>query len=233
MFCPNCGSNIPDDSVFCSNCGKRISDQDISSEQKTFDEEKESEPKKKTTVNGKSGDKADGEERHDSEKKKWIIVATIVGIFLIGTVLYKIYPMLGTGGISDEQRTKQNQSITTSAENIASSETGQSEKNTSGSTEASITGENSTAASEVDVANITAFVTDAEPEDLNQCSKVQNVTATATSHLIQSDPQYNNEAKMAIDNDPVTSWQEGIDGDGVGQQMHEHDAPSRGTDGAG
>ncbi len=24
MFCPNCGSNIPDDSVFCENCGANL-----------------------------------------------------------------------------------------------------------------------------------------------------------------------------------------------------------------
>ncbi len=28
MFCPNCGNNIPDDSVFCENCGTNLKKSD-------------------------------------------------------------------------------------------------------------------------------------------------------------------------------------------------------------
>lgn len=66
---------------------------------------------------------------------------------------------------------------------------------------------------------IDANVTETMPSDLSSCIQVSVTSAVSSSHLVQSDPSYNNEAKMAVDGDPITSWQEGVTGDGVGEQI--------------
>lgn len=66
---------------------------------------------------------------------------------------------------------------------------------------------------------ITAFVTDAEPEDLNNYLNIGIASADASSELVQDSVKYNNSAIKAADGDPVTSWQEGAEGDGTGQSL--------------
>lgn len=65
----------------------------------------------------------------------------------------------------------------------------------------------------------TASVTDAEPTDLGNYQQVSVGSASASSELHQAKIQYNNAPIKAADNDPITSWQEGSAGDGIGEWL--------------
>ena len=60
--------------------------------------------------------------------------------------------------------------------------------------------------------------------EYDKLPQYQFQSATATSHLVQDSAKYNqeydNRPQMAIDNDLITSWQEGVDGYGYGEELH-------------
>ena len=67
---------------------------------------------------------------------------------------------------------------------------------------------------------ITSHVTDREPDDIGEYKRPAFTWADATSFLIQkAHPEYDNSAKSLIDRDFITSWQDGLAGDGSGQQI--------------
>lgn len=65
----------------------------------------------------------------------------------------------------------------------------------------------------------TAVSLSAAPADLGTLKTARFSAASATSRLVQADKTINNAAEMAIDSDTVTSWQEGAQGDGIGEQI--------------
>ncbi|MCR5294746.1 MAG: zinc-ribbon domain-containing protein [Lachnospiraceae bacterium] len=60
---------------------------------------------------------------------------------------------------------------------------------------------------------------DSAPADLASLKAVRFNGAAATSQLVQQDTSISNAPEKAVDSDTVTSWQEGVEGSGVGEQL--------------
>lgn len=70
------------------------------------------------------------------------------------------------------------------------------------------------------LSSITSHVTDREPSDIGEYKRPPFTWADATSFLVQkAHPEYDNSARSLIDRDYITSWQDGLAGDGSGQQI--------------
>ena len=67
---------------------------------------------------------------------------------------------------------------------------------------------------------ITSHMTDREPYDIGEYKRPAFTRADATSFMIQkAHPEYDNSPKSLIDRDFITSWQDGLAGDGSGEQI--------------
>lgn len=70
---------------------------------------------------------------------------------------------------------------------------------------------------EVDIADVTVAFID-PPSSTGNYSKLQPKYASSSSELVQEDSDAN-DAWAAMDGRTETSWQEGVDGDGIGQEL--------------
>lgn len=70
------------------------------------------------------------------------------------------------------------------------------------------------------VTETSCHVTDAQPSDLGNYKRPSFSSANASSSLYQKDhPDYDNTARSIIDNDYVSSWQDGSGGNGTGESF--------------
>ena len=66
---------------------------------------------------------------------------------------------------------------------------------------------------------VQASVSDDEPSSLGSMKVITVLSASATSVLHGNDSEYNNAPEMTVDGDVITSWQEGVEGQGSGESI--------------
>ena len=70
------------------------------------------------------------------------------------------------------------------------------------------------------MSEIETHITDAIPSDIAEYSRPRFTNAWVSSYLIQSaHPDYDNSGHSLIDGNYVTSWQDGVPGDGTGERL--------------
>ncbi len=84
MFCPNCGANIPDDSVFCEACGANVNEEPVQ-ESSGFEAQsggdRQSAPAKKSSSSGIAGNSV-----------KYIITA-VIAVVVVALGIFVVYAM--------------------------------------------------------------------------------------------------------------------------------------------
>lgn len=203
MKCPFCGYDNTPGSKFCSGCGRKLG-------QETFSSGKE-----------KPG---------RSPEEKRIILAGVILACLV--VAGGIGAYLGISHFMEKRKESQEASYALSAESDGGSSVSGSEKpeeQPEGSSPAeTLTPAAAATPSPTQTPSLTpaetpaptpepfsVFLTDVNTADLEVYSKVRVTEALASSEVYQEG--YDNSPAMMLDGDPVTSWQEGADGNGINE----------------
>lgn len=208
MFCPNCGKPIPEDSVFCPECGSPLEN-----------EHPRSSSKKK-------------------EGKGPLIAVIVLAIFLlIGVVVAGVLVLNKTSGnvaeVTETDTAAGNEEdLDESTEDIKNEEKeddfdgfdGNESTSSSNSTAASGSTEKSQESETVEAeervltpADISVEVNDVQPTDLGLYTQLSVASTNSSSTVAQAG--YDNSSSQVIDGREETSWQEGVDGDGIGQTL--------------
>lgn len=207
MWCPNCGSKLKDDVKFCPNCGTNVQDDVVQRESdKWCDLEYESE--ESTDYSGYDDLDIEDEEVKKGSKMPMIIILVILAAgILVGVGAY----VLLDGGLKGEQQSsKQTEKIeegTSAEDNTQTDEENKTEENKDK------TGEEikQTEPEEI-TGRLISF-----PSNMNSYGKLNVWKASATSVVDQEG--HDNSANMVLDGRDETSWQEGVEGSGIGESL--------------
>lgn len=206
MWCPNCGTKLDDYAKFCPNCGTNVQDDVIKPEMNDNQEYEMNEQMEND--NDYSGyaelDLEDDEKKGSKMPLIIILVIVIIGI-LVGVGAY----MLVNHNAKKEPAQKTEEIVEDSAEK----EDKKPEEETEKEDEAETKTEEVKKASP---SEITARLT-ASPSSLSSYGKLSVQNASATSVVDQEG--HDNSANMVLDGKDETSWQEGVDGVGIGEQL--------------
>lgn len=206
MWCPNCGTKLDDYAKFCPNCGTNVQDDVIKPEMNDNQEYEMNEQMEND--NDYSGyaelDLEDDEKKGSKMPLIIILVIVIIGI-LVGVGAY----MLVNHNAKKEPAQKTEEIVEDSAEKEDKKPEEETEKEDEAETK---TEEVKKAAP----SEITARLT-ASPSSLSSYGKLSVQNASATSVVDQEG--HDNSANMVLDGKDETSWQEGVDGVGIGEQL--------------
>lgn len=196
MWCPNCGTKLDDYAKFCPNCGTNVQDDAIKPEMN--DNQGYEMNEQLENDNDYSGyaelDLEDDEKKGSKMPLIIILVIVIIGI-LVGVGAY----MLVNHNAKKEPAQKTEEIVEDSAEK----EEDEAETKTEEVKKAA-------------PSEITARLT-ASPSSLSSYGKLSVQNASATSVVDQEG--HDNSANMVLDGKDETSWQEGVDGVGIGEQL--------------
>lgn len=246
--CPSCGEELPDDALFCRNCGTKMTDGAAETRENiSVQAQNQTVHRSNGSIHpdheglGRTEDVHDGlyasrTEResgwtpsYDADRRsrpqrtgfrfEWIIViveivAILCVFILIFRAISKDHIITDTDSWKTETADSESQNSTEMTNSTASSVESEGASGNAAAAAAPAPVENS-----ADAVIPTAYVTDAEPEDLNNYQEAVVGSASASSELHQPGNKYNNAAIKAADNDQVTSWQEGSAGDGSGEWL--------------
>lgn len=83
MFCPNCGNNIPDDSVFCENCGTNLKKSD--SVQNQSQEAPLTGYGSATRQTGNTNESVSDDQKPDKQEqtKRVVIIVAVAVLFIV------------------------------------------------------------------------------------------------------------------------------------------------------
>jgi cytoskeletal protein RodZ len=235
MKCPYCGYENPDGVHFCSGCGKKLDG--LQAEQQDsragsgcggqenrqeygygsrYEEEDDYERRRRQRRDERS------RERQRREERK---------IMLIGIILACVVVVAGIGAYFGVTRFMGGSEEST-AELPAGGQDGQggTAGTPSPSAEPTSTPAPTVTATPTPTATstptptptpteepLTVSLTEGIPTDLSAYDRAEVSQAAASSTVTQEG--YDNSVYMALDGDPVTSWQEGVDGDGIGEVL--------------
>lgn len=208
MWCPNCGTKLDDYAKFCPNCGTNVQADTIKSEMN--DNREYAMNEQLENDNDYSGyeelDLEDDEKKGSKMPLIIILVIVIIGI-LVGVGAY----MLVNHNAKKESPQKTEEIV----EDLAEKEDKKPEEETEkeGEDEAETKTEE---VKKADPSEITARLT-ASPSSLSSYGKLSVQNASATSVVDQEG--HDNSANMVLDGKDETSWQEGVDGVGIGEQL--------------
>lgn len=206
MWCPNCGTKLDDYAKFCPNCGTNVQDDVIKPEMNDNQEYEMNEQMEND--NDYSGyaelDLEDDEKKGSKMPLIIILVIVIIGI-LVGVGAY----MLVNHNAKKEPAQKTEEIV----EDAAEKEDKKPEEETEKEDEAETKTEEVKKAAP---SEITARLT-ASPSSLSSYGKLSVQNASATSVVDQEG--HDNSANMVLDGKDETSWQEGVDGVGIGEQL--------------
>lgn len=201
MWCPNCGKKLEDNVKFCPNCGTNVQDDVIQPESDMdCDLEYESTDEMEDEIDYSGYDDLDIE---DAEVKKGskmpllIILAILIVGILVGV---GAYILLDGSSKEDKEALETTEEVEDSREKEGSEKKKESEE----------------AEKEADPSAITARLT-ASPSSMNSYGKLSVWKASATSVIDQEG--HDNSANMVLDGRDETSWQEGAEGAGVGENL--------------
>lgn len=209
MWCPNCGRKLDDHAKFCPTCGTNVQDDVIKPVSENHMEPESEWNGQVEDENDYSGyadlDLEDDEKKGSKMPLIIILVIVIVGI-LVGVGAY----MLVNHNAKKESSQKTEEIVEDSAEKEDKKSEEEIEKEED---------EAETKTEEVKKAapsEITARLT-ASPSSLSSYGKLSVQNASATSVVDQEG--HDNSANMVLDGKDETSWQEGVDGVGIGEQL--------------
>ena len=245
MFCPECGYPLPDDADKCEYCGHIFRASNASkrsgvSENSIVTEEDESEVSYKASVSEISGQKniSNGTKQPNNEKWLAVLIGIAAIILLVGVINIAFNQVIegeshGTLSLPSEG-TNQDVNDDIIDQNVDSNETVDSrdEENAQGNDVAEPTEKpiqtttptpvptSTPTPTPYPLSTVKAHVTDRKPDDLGRYVRPVFSDYDASSALHQEKhPEYDNTAKSLIDGDPITSWQEGVAGDGTAEQI--------------
>lgn len=208
MWCPNCGTKLDDYAKFCPNCGTNVQDDAIKPEMNDnqgyeMNEQLEND----NDYSGYAELDLEDDERKGSKMPLSIILVIIIAGILVGVGAY----MLVDHNAKKESAQKTEEIVGDSAEKEDKKPEEETEKE--GEDEAETKTEE---VKKVVPSEITARLT-ASPSSLSSYGKLSVQNASATSVVDQEG--HDNSANMVLDGKDETSWQEGVDGVGIGEQL--------------
>lgn len=207
MWCPNCGRKLDDHAKFCPNCGTNVQDDVIKPEMNDnqgyeMNEQLENDD----DYSGYADLDLEDDEKKGSKMPLIIILVIVIVGILVGVGAY----MLVNHNAKKESDQKTEKIVEDSAEKEDKKPEEETEKEDD---------EAETKTEEVKKAapsEITARLT-ASPSSLSSYGKLSVQNASATSVVDQEG--HDNSANMVLDGKDETSWQEGVDGVGIGEQL--------------
>ncbi len=222
MKCRNCGYENNDDSLFCEACGaqliKPVSYEPDTSEMNRLNswDQDQLERERRTRMEKRE---ALREQRQREQNKKTIIV---------GIVVAAIIAVAGIGaffGIQYFMNTGDSATAQSSTQKISDSLKNQLEQDNKTTITPDVTAtpvptqpSALTPTPTEEASEVTATVEKSSSVNKSGYSIVSVLKAEASSSIEQDG--YDNTADVTLDNDATTSWQEGVDGDGVGEYLY-------------
>lgn len=206
MWCPNCGRKLDDHAKFCPNCGTNVQDDVIKPEMNDNQEyEMNEQLENDDDYSGYADLDLEDDEKKGSKMPLIIILVIVIIGILVGVGAY----MLVNHNAKKEPAQKTEEIVEDSAEKEDKKPEEETEKEDEAETK---TEEVKKAAP----SEITARLT-ASPSSLSSYGKLSVQNASATSVVDQEG--HDNSANMVLDGKDETSWQEGVDGVGIGEQL--------------
>lgn len=211
-FCPNCGEKLDADSIFCAGCGANVNGEDPQAAQAGYGRNTgyDAAGGAKKTGNGQSG---------SSMGKAPVIAAIIIGVILITACI-----AVGIKLINSEKGAEEPNNAEIVEKNDDGNKTGYlTPENKDGEG-----GETTTPQETITVTPIptkeptpteeplSISVAGAKP-DVSAYFKVKVASASASSTIVQDG--HDNSAIKAFDGDETSSWQEGVNGYGIGESI--------------
>lgn len=222
MKCRNCGYENNDDSLFCEACGaqliKPVSYEPDTSEMNRLNswDQDQLERERRTRMEKRE---ALREQRQREQNKKTIIVgivvAAIIAVAGIGA-FFGIQYFMNTGDSATAQSSTQK--ISDSLKNKLEQDNKTTITPDVTATPVPTHPSALTPTPTEEASEVTAAVEKSSSVDKSGYSIVSVLKAEASSNIEQDG--YDNTADVTLDNDATTSWQEGVDGDGVGEYLY-------------
>ncbi len=207
MRCRYCDRKIPDDASFCPYCG-----QDIENEQEVDELQERLIRQLSKEITGELPDVSwDNRKRHEyvrirpvKSSKRYLGVIGLV-ILIMALLMAAIWIVFTTMDANERRmQDEREQALLERQEDESEGTDNKDQKEASEMKE--------DAADEIRL----SFV--GEPGDFEQYYKLSVEEASASSAISQEG--VDNGADKAVDGNPRTSWQEGVDGDGIGESVH-------------
>ena len=207
MRCRYCDRKIPDDASFCPYCG-----QDIENEQEVDELKERLIRQLSKEITGELPDVSwDNRKRHEyvrtrpvKSSKRYLGVIGLV-ILIMALLMAAIWIVFTTMDANERRmQDEREQALLERQEDESEGTDNKDQKEASEMKE--------DAADEIRL----SFV--GEPGDFEQYYKLSVEEASASSAISQEG--VDNGADKAVDGNPRTSWQEGVDGDGIGESVH-------------
>lgn len=233
MKCPYCGYDNPDNAHFCSGCGKRMdARQDIRNRDGYGDDTYR---QRRDPVEHRDEYEDNYEERRHQreERRRERQRREEKKIILIGVALACVVVVAGIGayfgithflnGDADSPVSGNSHVAETWDSSSAGSEATETVTPTPEATEtpaptpAETATPTPTPTPSEEPEQLTVSLTDRNSVSLSGYSRAEVSRAAASSTVVQEG--YDNSANMAVDGDVITSWQEGADGDGIGEVL--------------
>lgn len=207
MWCPNCGRKLDDHAKFCPNCGTNVQD-DVTKPEMNDNQgyEMNEQLENDDDYSGYADLDLEDDEKKGSKMPLIIILVIVIVGILVGVGAY----MLVNHNAKKESSQKTEEIVEDSAEKEDKKSEEETEKKED-EAETKTEEVKKTAPSE-----ITARLT-ASPSSLSSYGKLSVQNASATSVVDQEG--HDNSANMVLDGKDETSWQEGVDGVGIGEQL--------------
>lgn len=207
MKCIHCGRKIPDDAAFCPYCG-----QDIGKGQEVDELQERLIRQLSKEITGELPDVPwDNRERHEyvrnspaKSSKRYLGVIGLV-VLIMALLMVAIWIVFTTMDANERRMQEEREQALLESQEDESEDTDNKEAS-------DVKEESEDTADDIRL----SFV--GEPGDFEQYYKLSVNEASASSAISQEG--VDNSAYKAVDGDSRTSWQEGVNGDGIGESVH-------------